>query len=97
MPATLTQATFIHARMDQACQSLLGQCFMISDCHCLTSNSVPQVLGHDYMPAGGLEFGLEKWGIEVGGSVGASREGGERKQRGNNYLSQLRDNDFNVY
>ena len=70
---------------------------MISDCHCLTSNSLPQVLAHDYMPAGGLEFGLEKWGIEGGSSVGASREGGERKQRGNNYLSQLRDNDFNVY
>ena len=36
-------------------------------------------------------------GIGGEGSVGASREGGERKQRGNNRLSQLRDNDFSVY
>ena len=49
------------------------------------------------MSAAGLGFGLRKWGTGGGGSVGASREGGERKQRGDNYLSQLRDNDFSVY
>ena len=43
--------------------SLLGQCFRISGCHCLTSNSLPQVLAVDCMPAGRLGFGLRKWAL----------------------------------